>query len=427
MDKTAVKIITYFNGIEEFLIGILFFTLPFGWTFSIVPLVLFSTILVVNLCTKPQKPNKEKVLYFLPLISIFVWGAITLLYSTNVMQGIETLTTQLILLVAAVAFLFNEITAESVKKGFFMFLLGCIGSVGIMYGVAIFNSSSIIGDAFVFRPFFEAQGATMLDTDTSGNYFLGRAFSNIVDPAYNALMLSMAMFIILHNVKASSTRLLYHNFWLMCFAVFGITIISFALNGTLILTVVISLLVIGILSVRKVDYGERSRAIYSIIFLFAAMLLINPQTKQLFGTDEAESLINRAKITHASFEVIGKNWLVGVGIGDAKAELIETYISNGEEELARRNLNSHNQFLTTWMQGGLIGLLILIWSFITVSIRAQKKKVMLLHLFNVMVVVSFFFESMLLRYWGVISFTIFYGMLYFYSEKGVEENSIITE
>ncbi|MDA3854040.1 MAG: hypothetical protein PF444_07360, partial [Bacteroidales bacterium] len=82
MDKTAVKIITFFNGIEEFLIGILFFSLPFGWTFSIVPLVLFSTTLMVNMFTKPEKPSKEKLLYFLPLISIFIWGVITLIYSS---------------------------------------------------------------------------------------------------------------------------------------------------------------------------------------------------------------------------------------------------------------------------------------------------------------------------------------------------------
>jgi len=409
MDKTAVKIITYFNGIEEFLIGILFFTLPFGWTFSIVPLVLFFTTLMVNMFTKPERPSKEKLLYFLPLISVFAWGVISLIYSKDVKEGIETLTTQLALLVAALAFIFNRITANSVRKGFYMFLLGCLGSVAIMYGISIYNSSSIVGDAFVFRPFFETTGACMLDTDATGNYFTGLALSNIVHPAYNALMLSMAMFIIFNNVKLNSTQLVYHDFWLTCFALFGITIILFSLNGTLVLSIVISLLVIGILSVRKVYYGERSRAIYSIIFLFAAMLIINPQTKHLTSAVEAHSLQDRAKVTSSSFEVIKENWLIGVGIGDAKDELFSTYRSRGENELAERKLNSHNQFITTWLQGGLIGLLILIWNFVTLSLRARKKKVMLLHLFNVLVIVSFLFESMLLRYWGVITYTIFYG------------------
>ncbi len=157
------------------------------------------------------------------------------------------------------------------------------------------------------------------------------------------------------------------------------------------------------------------------------MILINPQTKQLVNEDGADSLKNRAKITRATLEVIGENWLIGVGIGDAKTELLNSYERHSEYELARRNLNSHNQFLTSWLQGGIIGLFILLWSFVTVSIRAQKKKVMLLHLFNVMVVVSFLFESMLLRYWGVITYTIFYGMLYFYSEEELEDHMGDTE
>lgn len=424
MDKTAVKIITYFNGIEEFLIGILFFTLPFGWTFSIVPLVLFSTTLMVNMFTKPQKPSKEKLMYFLPLISIFVWGAITLLYSTDVKEGVETLTTQLALIVASLAFIFNRITASSVKKGFYMFLLGCLGSVAVMYGIAIYNSSSLVGDAFVFRPFFETQMCCMLDTDTTGNYFLGRTLSGIVHPAYNALMLSMAMFIILHNVKTSSERLIHHNFWLGCFALFGVSIISFSLNGTLALSVTLILLTLGILSKNKIEYGEKTRAIYSILFFFAALFIANPQTRHLVETDTAASLTNRAKITNATFEAIGDNWLTGVGIGDDKQVLFETYRARGENELADRKVNPHNQFLTTWLQGGIIGLLLLIWSFVAVAIRAQKKKVMLLHLFNVMVIVSFLFESMLLRYWGVITFTIFYSMLYFYSEEELEDNMV---
>lgn len=422
MDKTAVKIITYFNGIEELLIGLLFFTIPFGWTFSIVPLVLFSTTLLVNMFTKPEKPSKEKLLYFLPLISIFLWGAITLIYSTDIKEGIETLTTQLALLVASLAFLFNKITASSVKKGFYLFLLGCLGSVAVMYGMAFYNSSSIVGDAFVFRPFFDTQDACMLDTDTSGNYFLGRTFSSIVHPAYNAFMLSMGMFIILHHSKLSSSSFEHPKFWLICFALFGITIISFSLNGTLLLSLIITLLVLGILSIRKVHYGDRSRAIYSILFIFAAFIIINPQTRELVDSETANSLIQRGKVTSASLDVIGDNWLAGVGIGDAKEELLNTYTRKGEYELANRKLNPHNQFLTTWLQGGIIGLMILIWSFVTLSLRAQRKKVMLLHLFAVMAIVSFMFESMLLRYWGVITFTIFYGMLYFYSEEDIEDN-----
>lgn len=419
MDKTAVKIITYFNSIEEFLIGILFFTLPFGWTLSIIPLVLFTTTLLVNIVTKPEKPSKEKLLYFLPLITLFLWQTITLCYSADVKEGIETLTIQLAMIVAAIAFLFNRISRSSVKKGFYLFLVGCVSSVLILYGIAIFNSSSIVGDAFIFRPHIDNQVTSMLDSDITGCHFLGSNLSRLVHPAYSALMLSIAMFIILLDLRSDSNNLKNKTFWLTCFALFGATIILFALNGTLILSAAIVLLTFGILSSNKVHYGERSRKIYTVIIFLALLIMYNPQVTRFKGIKYSESTQLRTKVTSNTLELIADNWLMGVGIGDDDTELTQQYISNGDTELAKRKLNPHNQFLSTWLQSGIIGLLLLVWSFIAVFLRARKTKTRLLHLFNVMVIVSFLFESMLLRYWGVITFTIFYGMLYFYSEAKV--------
>ncbi len=422
MDKTAVKIVTYFNGIEEFIIGMLFFSLPFGWTLSIVPLVLFFVTLLINVFINPQKPSREKLLYFLPLILIFLWGAISLFYSEDKKEGMEILTTQITLLVAPLAFLFNHITASAVRKGFFMFLGGCVASVLTLYGIAFFKSSALVGDSFVFSPFFSAFASQMLDSDTVGNHFLGTSFSHLVHPSYLALMLGMAMFIVLRNVKNSSTHLKPHGLWLVFFALFGITITSLAMNGTLVLSLLIIILVLGILSIRKADYSKHSRLIYSILFVSLAFVLISPQTKHLAEEGfAAESLVQRAKVTSAAWQVISEHWLSGVGIGGEKAALPDAYELMGEEQLAERQVNSHNQFLTSWQQGGIVALLLIFWSFLTVCRRARKTQTMLLHLFNAMLFVSFLFESMLLRYWGVVTYTIFYGILYFYSEQEIDE------
>jgi len=416
MDNTAVKIISFFDSLEEFLIGILFFTIPFGWTLSIVPLILFSATLIINIFTKPEKPKREKVLYFLPLISIFIWNLITLFYTENLNQGITSLTTQLALIVAAIAFLFNKIPPATVGKGFFMFVLGCLTSVIILYGIAIQDSSSIVGDAFIFRPIINAPKPPMLDTDINGNYFLGSALSRFVHPAYNALMLALAMFISLHKLRIDTETTVPRHFWVFCFMLFGLTMIFFSFIGTLILSSVIIVLIIGILSVQKGHYGDYSRAIYSILLIFVLLIIANPQARQLADYKMSDSLSKRAKVTQVSLNLIGDHWLLGTGIGDEKDEMVKEYLKIGDFHLAEKKANSHNQFLTTWVQSGLVGLLLLMWSMVMVGLRAKRKQVMLLHIFNVLVIVSFLFESMLLRYWGVITFTLFYGMLYFYSE-----------
>lgn len=418
MDNTAIKIISYFDDIEEFLIGILFFTLPFGWTFSIIPLVLFATMLIINIITKPHKPSKEKVLYFLPLMAFYIWEAITLLYTSDMKNGIRILGTQSILIIIPLAFLFNNIRTSTIKKAFYMFLLGCLASVLLLYAIAIYHSSSLIGDAFVFRPFFESQKDTLIDSDISGYFFLGKQFSTFVHPAYMALLLGIGMFIILKELRIDSGLLINKTLWLVVFTVLGITIISMSLNGTSVMILVISLIVLGLLSIHRIRYGELSRGIYFSVLLFFMFLILNPQVKGIIeNPNESNSLQLRSSITKASINTIEKSWVWGYGIGDANEAMNEQLIECCENDLACRKANSHNQFLTSWIQGGIPALTLLLWTLITISLRAQNKKVFLLHTFTALVFISFLFESMLVRYWGSLTFALFYGILYFYSKE----------
>lgn len=420
MDKTAVKFISYFKNLEELLIGLLFFSLPFGWTLSIVPLILFTITLLVNVFTKPEKPSTEKLIYFAPLLCFYIWSAISLFYSDDKSHGLSILSTQLAIVVSSIAFLFNKITKSSVEKGFFMFLIGCVSSAILLMGIAIFKSSNIVGDAFIFRPFFTSIELTMLDTDTNGNHFLGEDFSHFIHPAYAALLFGIAMTLILSKMKMSSKELVNKKAWLAGFTLLGICMISFSLNGTLILSAVIILISMGALSLQKIHYGEISNVIYTILFLLIAYTAINPQLQKVANQQECHSIVQRQKVLEASGMLIADNWVTGVGIGDEKAELRNTYITRGETELAKRKLNSHNQFITTWIQSGIIGLALLIWIFFTLSYRAYKTKYNLLNLFSVVCIISFMFESFLVRYTGVLTFSIFYGMFYFYSMQGKE-------
>ena len=424
MDKTAVKIVTYFSNLEEFLIGVLFLTLPFGWGFSIVPLVLVTIILLVNAITRPQKPSKEKLLYFLPPIAMFIWNTISLLYTENIGHGLSILSTQLTLIIATSAFLFNKIPSSTIYKSIFMFLIGCLCSVALLYGMAFFNSSSIIGNAYIFSPFFDNMKPCMLDTDVNGNYFLGREFSNLIHPAYYAIMLSMAMVLILERLRSNSKSNAYPNFWLFVFAIFGIALIQLSFNGTLILAAVIILLTLGVLSVWKIYYLEHSRTLYFIVLIFFGFLIINPQTLSHTDNKLNDSIMLRTKVTKASLQVISENWLTGVGIGDGCDEMKHIYKEMCEGAMAKKRYNSHNQFLTSWIQSGIIGVILLIWSFATVSRRAFRKKSLLLHLFGIIFIVSFLFESILVRYWGVLTYIIFYSMLYFYSESLEDKGKI---
>lgn len=421
MDNTAIKIVSYFDDIEEFLIGILFFTLPFGWTASIIPLVLFATILVINIVTKPQRPSREKLLYFAPLMAFIVWELISLIYSNDPSNGISTIGTQTVLFILPFALLFNNIKQSTILKALHMFLLGCTSAILLLLALAFYKSSSIIGDAYVFRPFFDYAGNTLLDSDISGNYFLGKDFSSLIHPAYMALLLSIAMFLILSHLRLDYTWLQHKYTWLGIFTLFGISIISMSLNASMVMMSFMILIILGVMSTKGLYYGELSRGIYFSVLVFILLLLLNPQVNSVLSNpDTSESLQKRSLVSQAALHAIQDKWLLGYGIGSEKAAIQENLVNCCNAKIAKRQPNAHNQFLSTWIQGGVIGLSLLLSSFVALYYRAKRKRSFLVLAFGVLVFISFLFESMLNRYWGALTFALFYGVFYFYSNNKIE-------
>jgi O-antigen ligase len=127
-----------------------------------------------------------------------------------------------------------------------------------------------------------------------------------------------------------------------------------------------------------------------------------------------ESNNSRVVMWETSLELISEHPIIGSGTGDVMQVLSDRNIRNGDILLAEKKLNSHNQYLNSWVQLGLLGLLPLIMIFVTGSISAIKNK----DLFYVSIVlilgISMFFESSLERQDGVIPITllvIIFGMI----------------
>ena len=418
MDNTAIKIVNYFDDIEEFLIGILFFTLPFGWAASIIPLVLFATMLIINMVTKAQQPSRDKILYFAPLMGLILWELISLIYTSDLKNGLSTIGTQTVLFLLPLTLLFNQIKQKTILKALYLFLLGCTSSILLLFLLAFYKSSSIIGDAYIFRPFFDYASSIPLDTDVTGHYFLGQAFSSLIHPAYMALMLGIAMFLVLSQLRMDSTWLKNKQLWLGIFTLFGIGIISMSLNASFIIMIFIILIVLGVMSTQRLYYGELSRSIYFSVLVFILLLLLNPQVNQIISNPASStSLQKRSIVSQAALESIQDKWLLGYGIGTEK-EVLSTHIS--EQSNSTYNLkhpNAHNQFLSTWIQGGLPALALLLSSFWAMYKRARRKNSILVLAFGILIFISFLFESMLNRYWGALTFSLFYCIFFFYSNE----------
>ncbi len=121
----------------------------------------------------------------------------------------------------------------------------------------------------------------------------------------------------------------------------------------------------------------------------------------------------RIKIWNSSFNIIQKNWLIGVGTGDVKKELIKIYESKGYWVCYANHFNTHNQFLGTFVKLGIIGFILLIFMIFVPLYYSIKRKYYLLTGFLFLIIFYWLIESMLLRLSGIAFFVLFYNYLIF--------------
>lgn len=110
----------------------------------------------------------------------------------------------------------------------------------------------------------------------------------------------------------------------------------------------------------------------------------------------------------ASVQLIKDHPLLGVGI-NSRGILAEEYRKNGYNNEANLRLNAHNQFLETQLALGIPGSLVLLWMlFAPLFRKAELWKPALYYSFLIILIIAFMFESVLVRQWGIMFYTIFY-------------------
>jgi O-antigen ligase len=104
------------------------------------------------------------------------------------------------------------------------------------------------------------------------------------------------------------------------------------------------------------------------------------------------------------------NWLFGVGTGDAQQLLNACYdLKAGSQKslLAQLNLTSHNQYLSIWLNLGIIGLLVFLFNLLSFLYDALQRKDIYLLMFILVIIFSSLTESILNVQKGVVFYAIF--------------------
>jgi len=169
------------------------------------------------------------------------------------------------------------------------------------------------------------------------------------------------------------------------------------------------------------------------ISVFYAMVLGMPYSMQRMeraaatvgGADQVkastrESTGERLLVWQASWEVVSRNFLVGVGTGDVVDELVKVYKHRGITAAARDRLNTHNQLLQTQAGLGIIGSLALVLMLLLPLIQALRKYEYPYAMFLLLFGLNIMVESMLQTQSGVIFYAFFNVLLFTYRPSTIQ-------
>ena len=125
-----------------------------------------------------------------------------------------------------------------------------------------------------------------------------------------------------------------------------------------------------------------------------------------------EGTLLRVEVWQTSWQIAKDNMPFGVGTGDVKHLLLDSYEKKNMDYIRQLELNSHNQYLQTLVALGILGLLSLVlWLLLPFGL-AVKKRAPLYALFLLVVSLNMLVESMLETRAGVDFIAVMHPLLF---------------
>ena len=358
---------------------------------------------------KARFKSAELTTFFLP--ALFVLLFLSILWSSNIDEGLNSIGRSVLLVIIPVIIGFDHGIREKKERFHYLlksFVFGTLAALLILLILALDHSISLNDGDLIFNT----------RVGSWDNAFFYSAFSSLIHPTYFGMMVLLAAAICLAEIKPNnsiSKSMLWPIIFSLCLLIGLFFISSRAMMVATVL--VVAWYLVNLVSNRK-------RLIYILILvltIFVSIAVLHPRlrrTQQLVTSDDNipkyEQLLEisgRGNIWQVSFELIKENTFMGVGIGDVGDALVEKYRENGMMDESDRRLNCHNQFVEIWLATGILGLILLIALMIFPIIKINVGQKYLYGSFLIICTTGFLFESVLNRLWGVAFFSLFYSML----------------
>lgn len=396
---------------KVFLIMLYAFCIPLHQKWS-------TLILVFLVAVSLPFIKKEKLFYrkfiVLPVL-LYLLISISLLYSEQIELRYLLQRASLI----AFPIVFSSIEQEQgfQQKIAEYFVLGCVAAILICFGMAFYNSFSVVNGEILFKPIVNDEFSFLYSVVRDGNYFFSSHFSIFHQTTYFAIYLNCGIAAILAFSLWKKRKV-----YLFLLILFLVVIFQLSAKVGMLTTGVIFLI-----------YGlQKTDKIWAKAFLFLTVTVLavffiskNPRGRAMVNEfkqngfsvapDERYGYGLRLLSWDAALEVILKSQPFGVGIGDTQLELDKIYLKKGYTKPLKEHFNAHNQFLQILLATGICGLIVLmlmLWELYKKANGSNKQDVRLFSiLFLTLITLAFSFESVLNRYSGISFFVFFYLLI----------------
>ena len=353
-----------------------------------------------------ERKVRSLLFLFLALNLVFLIG---LFYSDNFHGGSVLFFRRLSLLVFPIL-LFSP--GYEIKKRIDLilkvFVAGITAFIVLCFCYALYRSMIFTNGDWSFDPYYP--GKPWL------NYFYSELLSFDQHPSYVAMYSVLGMFISLEFFSHKTLKGKVSLIWLIA-AVFLLVSLYFLSSRAAYLAVLIVLPVF--IWIKFKPRRLNVWAIFSLIVilgLVSVLLLKNQRVSIYFDKSTDPAILNdgRMEIWKSALKVVEKNPLFGAGIGDYYEALDKEFKLSGFTTGYYKDFNAHNQYFEILCIAGISGFLIFLTILGLMIAIAVKDRNVLYGAFILMMLIFFFFESILSRFAGNSFFALFSFLLIHY-------------
>lgn len=386
------------KSVEELLLLLVIISLPFNMKFSGITVILLLTYILIKFDKKKYWGLLKCNFRLLGPTLYFLFVLIGVFYTDNELFALQKIQTQISLFIIPISIAIVNPTKDALTdiKRFFI------------YAMLAFSFISLLSLGLNYISHW----------DQRLHYnFIQRSMYRFHFP-YDALYLNTAFIFLLFSTFKSIYKVLFSF-------IFLIIILLFSVRLGLLLYIFIAVFY-GLFNIKQI-LNIRNFLFLGLIFL--SVFFIHKQSRyandkfydtldklgfntkhNVSETGEAYHNINeRSFIWKESIDLIKEKPYFGYGTGGDRNALNDNYLKEGRTELL--NLNAHNQYLSTILQYGIPGGILLVSLLLYLLVLSIMNKRLEPILFILLILSSFMTESFFARQKGIMFFSLFYPLM----------------